>query len=271
MITTFFPFDPNPGRLKRLAREHAQQLDLEHGGDSSQVPLARLIVNYLHHECTDYDLEQSGPRHRAACEAIAQRFPWLAEECQRQITRRAQQDVEAEWHLRTFTAEREHHRAEHRTMVARSREVIKEMRVGQRVGFRLGGHRRTGVITKLGRSRVTVAYQVATGRERDRVRLFHAALLTPVEENPKPFPAPRSGSETHGPRCIGPRRPRPRVPHRQRGRRGGARRLGAHPRHPRRARGAYRLPELTATGHACEGEGAPLVKSSVCSTVSRSS
>ncbi|GHD34843.1 hypothetical protein [Nocardiopsis kunsanensis] len=186
MVTTFFPAKPTPARLERLAREHAQLLDLEYGGDSSRTPLDRLVVNYLRHVCTDYDLDQSSHRHRAACEAIAQAFPRLAQECRRQITRRAEQDLEAEQDRLMWEDEKEQQRCEHRAMLAESRKVIQGMRVGQQVAFRLGGHPRTGVITKLGRSRATVAYQVATGRDRGRVRLIHAALLTPVDEGPDP-------------------------------------------------------------------------------------
>src|SRR5699024_7765035 len=155
VITTFFPADLTLARLKRLAQEHARQLDL----DSSHVPPVRSMVNYLRHECTDYDLEQSASRHRAACEAIARRFPQLAKECRRQIARRTEQDLQEERAHQMWVAEEERLRAEHRAMVARSREVIKGMRVGQRVGFWSGGYWRTGVITKLGRSRVTVAYR----------------------------------------------------------------------------------------------------------------
>src|SRR5699024_5575291 len=84
VITAFLPADLTLARLKRLAQEHARQLDL----DSSHVPPVRSMVNYLRHECTDYDLEQSASRHRAACEAIARRFPQLAKECRRQIADR---------------------------------------------------------------------------------------------------------------------------------------------------------------------------------------
>lgn len=77
MISTFFPLDPSPSRLEHLTREHARRLDLEYGRDASQAPIDRLVVNYLPHECTDYDLEQSVARHRAACEAIARGdTPW---------------------------------------------------------------------------------------------------------------------------------------------------------------------------------------------------
>lgn len=194
VITTFFPADLTLARLKRLAQEHARQLDL----DSSHVPPARSMVNYLRHECTDYDLEQSASRHRAACEAIARRFPQLAEECRRQIARRTEQDLQEERAHQMWVAEEERLRAEHHAMVARSREVIKGMRVGQRVGFWLGGYWRTGVITKLGRSRVTVAYRVKTGRERDRTRLVHAALLTLPAGETSESPPPRRRDRARG-------------------------------------------------------------------------
>ena len=211
MITTFFPFGPTPDRLERLGREHALWLDAERETDSSQTPPERLTVNYLRHECTDYDLNPSRARHRAACEAIGRRFPWLAQECQRQIDRRAALEAASEEGRKQWSAEMERRRAEHRAMVAASRELVKGMRVGQRVAFRKGRNRYTGVVTKLGRSRVTVAYRVSTGRERDRVRLFHAARLTPVEEDGEPSP---SRQVIRWPRPLRPSGPSPpaRIP-----------------------------------------------------------
>lgn len=88
MITTSFPFDPAPARLERLALEYAR----DHGlTDGAHPPIARLVVDYLLHECTDYHLHRSRPRHRAACEVIGQRFPWLAEECGRRIAQRVRE------------------------------------------------------------------------------------------------------------------------------------------------------------------------------------
>ncbi|WP_017597329.1 hypothetical protein [Nocardiopsis lucentensis] len=182
MITTFFPSDTTRCRLERSAREHALALDLERGSCGDGVPTERLVVNYLRHECTDYDLDQSGPRHRAACEAIATRFPWLAEECQRQIARRTEADAMAEAAWEAWERERKAERERHRIMVAASREAVADLRVGQRVSFPYKRHRYTGVITKKGRSRVTVVYQIRTGEDRERVRLIHASLVTPVTE-----------------------------------------------------------------------------------------
>ncbi|MEV2278777.1 hypothetical protein AB0I72_24635 [Nocardiopsis sp. NPDC049922] len=182
MITTFFPAVTSRRRLERSAREHTLTLDLERGSCSDDVPVERLVVNYLRHECTDYDLDQSSPRHRAACEAIAERFPWLAKECQRQIVRRAEADAEAEAASRSWEQEEEAARERCRALVSASREAIADLHVGQRVSFPYKRHRYTGVITKKGRSRVTVAYRIRTGKDRDRVRLVHASLVTPVTE-----------------------------------------------------------------------------------------
>ncbi|RKS08179.1 hypothetical protein DFP74_3873 [Nocardiopsis sp. Huas11] len=183
MIITSFPFDPNRSRLERSAREHARALALERGTfDDGPVPVDRLVVNYLRHACTDYDRDQSAVRHRAACEAIARTFPWLAQECDRQIARRAQDDAAAQAAREAWVQEQEAERERRRAVVVDSREAITALRVGQKVSFPYKRQRYTGVVTKLGRSRVAVAYRIATGRDRDRVRLVHASLVRPEDD-----------------------------------------------------------------------------------------
>lgn len=77
--------------------------------------------------------------------------------------------------------EQETERERRRAVVVDSREAITELRVGQRVSIPYKRRRYTGVVTKLGRSKVAVAYRIATGRDRDRVRLVHASLVRPVD------------------------------------------------------------------------------------------
>jgi hypothetical protein len=179
VITTSFPLDPHRGRLERSAREHARVLALERGGvGDGPVSVERLVVDYPRQERTHDDRNPSAERHRAAGEAIPRRFPWPAEECRRQTAGRAKEDAA----VRVWAREPEIERERRRTVVVDSREAITELRVGQKVSFPYKRLRYTGVVTKLGRSRVAVAYRIATGRDRDRVRLVHAALVTPVDD-----------------------------------------------------------------------------------------
>jgi hypothetical protein len=81
---------PNLDRITLCARamNHALDPDYDYDYDFDPcVPEERLAANMLRHANTNYDDYRSADRHRAACEAIAQRYPWLAEECQRQNVR----------------------------------------------------------------------------------------------------------------------------------------------------------------------------------------
>lgn len=169
-------------RLERLAREYAERTDGPDGRSSSHAPTERLVVDYLRHLCTNGDTDQGPDPHRQVCEAIAARYPWLAAECRRQVVARAAEDARVRFRHRFQVRERGDRRQEHRELVARSREVIGRLRVGQRVGFRYRGCWYTGVVVGLGRTRARVAHRVFTGPERDRVRVLHAAKLAPFEE-----------------------------------------------------------------------------------------
>ena len=87
-----FPLRSYREELVKVAREHAIGLD-HASGQVARLDSAdeTLVVNWLRHQCTDYDRDQSAARHRAACEAIAHVYPWLSDECRRQIDRRQQQ------------------------------------------------------------------------------------------------------------------------------------------------------------------------------------
>jgi hypothetical protein len=82
MIRTELP-DLSRPRLIRAARDHPLDLAIQYEGEAPCCDDHRLVVNMLRHEYTDYDADQSAPGHRAACEAIAARYPWLADECAR--------------------------------------------------------------------------------------------------------------------------------------------------------------------------------------------
>lgn len=169
-------------RLERLARVYAERTDGPHSRASSRAPTERLVVDYLHHLCTAGGTEQGADAHRQVCEAIAARYPWLAAECRRQVVARAAEDARDRFRQRSEVRERGDRRQEHRELVARSREAIARLRVGQRVGFRYRGCWHAGVVVGLGRTRARVAHRVFIGPERDRVRVLHAAKLVPFDE-----------------------------------------------------------------------------------------
>ncbi|GAB2503522.1 hypothetical protein [Nocardiopsis aegyptia] len=190
MITTSFPFDSNRDRLERSAREHARALALERGlFDDGPIPLDGPVVDDPRHAGTDDGHDPSAARHRAAEEAIA--VPSPAAKRGRHGSGRAHDD-NAAWEnavrddaAQTASAEGNRNQEDGRergpVLGVESREAIRELWVGQRVSFPYKRRRYTGVVTKLGRTRVVVAYRIATGRDRDRVRLVHASLVTPVE------------------------------------------------------------------------------------------
>jgi hypothetical protein len=183
LTTTWFPKNGNAERLERDAERHAFELDCDRDriGASDDVPTDRLVVNYLRHQCTDYDEDQTQERHREACEAIAKRFPWLAEECTRQIKCRAAAEREDEEMAAEYEAELAQLRAERRARVDASQQAIKSLSVGQKVMFKDRKNTYEAEITKVGRSKVTVAYDVRTVKDRARGKTVHAALVAPIE------------------------------------------------------------------------------------------
>ncbi|WP_017611460.1 hypothetical protein [Nocardiopsis xinjiangensis] len=48
--------------------------------------------------------------------------------------------------------------------------------------FRSARNHYAGTITEVGHSRVSVAYRTRTGRDRDRVRQIHAALVAALSD-----------------------------------------------------------------------------------------
>jgi hypothetical protein len=169
-IGTFFP-KTSRNNLVRQARLHAIELE------NYETPDERAVVNYLRHEFTDYDDEPSQVRHRAACEAIAAQYPWLAEECARQIKRRAQQEAEEAAMLRAYEAEQARAQAERRAVVEASKKMITSLTVGQRVLYKYKRWEYEATISKIGRSKITVTYRLKTSGDQ-RVKEVHAALVT---------------------------------------------------------------------------------------------
>ena len=169
-ISTFFP-KTSRDNLVRQARLHAIALE------NYETPDERAVVNYLRHEFTDYDNNPSQARHRAACEAIAAQYPWLAEECTRQIKRRAQQEAEEAAMLRAYEAEQARAQAERRALVEASKKMITSLTVGQRVLYKYKRWEYEATISKIGRSKITVTYRLKTSGDQ-RVKEVHAALVT---------------------------------------------------------------------------------------------
>lgn len=162
-LQTRFPENWSRSRLKREAVDHTASLS-----DDGYVPADtdRLVVNMLRHEYTNYDDHQTAARHREARQVIAVRFPWLADECDRQIRRRVAED--SEWEIaRQVAQEADAARARWRSeRAAQSRSEIGRFEVGMLVAFQVRGHDRTGRVVKVGRSRVTVKYRIKSGAER---------------------------------------------------------------------------------------------------------
>ncbi|MFJ1756500.1 hypothetical protein [Kitasatospora sp. NPDC088134] len=179
-VRTWFP-DYDRARLVALADSHALDIAVAHGGKDVGPNEERLVVNLLRHHYTDYDQhEQTSARHRAACEAIAERYPWLAEECRAQIGRRERLGLEAADIAAGLEADREVERQERQALVAVSRAAAKKLTVGDAVAFEDGrahGGRRTATVTAVGRSMVTVEYGLASGER--RTRKLHASLVQP--------------------------------------------------------------------------------------------
>jgi hypothetical protein len=153
-------------KLKRVAEDHAADAALSRGHTPGDAPVERLVVNMLRHEFTSYDSSQSQEAHRVVCEAIAARFGWLRPECERQIQARARHEADdAGW----IAAAREHEAARaawRHDRVAESRDAIGQFTVGMRVTATVRGHRRDATVVKIGRSRVTVMFQIKSGAVR---------------------------------------------------------------------------------------------------------
>lgn len=180
MIKTWFP-KADRDQLHRMAERHARNLELQRGifDMSPNASSERLIVNYLRHACTDYDNDQTQERHREACEAIAAAYPWLAEECARQIQVRAEREAQEACFLAILEDEKEQRRAERKKIIAASHDAAKRLRVGQVVLYRTRGRVYNATITQIGRTRLTLTYRLKSGDE--RTAIVHAALVTAGE------------------------------------------------------------------------------------------
>lgn len=142
----------------------------------------RAIVNLLRHQYTDYEAEPTRERHKEACRAIAAQYPWLAAECERQISRRAQNEWEAEAAYQMVLEQKKEDRERRQALIEASRDIISSgaLRIGQRVLYRHGNRTYEATIINVGRSRVTITYHLKTSGA-ERTKQVYAALVEPVE------------------------------------------------------------------------------------------
>jgi hypothetical protein len=186
-LRTYFP---NWDRDKLISRawQHVNDLAMDRAWEvgASWTPTdnasdtedhdLRVVVNMLRHEHTDYDDDQSNERHAAACRRISEKFPWLAEECERQIRTRKAQDEMYEDLAQSMAEQEREAKAARRNLIAASREACKTLQVGQVVNFKILGHDRTGAVTKAARSKVIVSYAIKSGAKREAC--IYAGLVT---------------------------------------------------------------------------------------------
>lgn len=177
MIATWFP-NWTVNKLTKTAIAHAVDLAIERGHDPSCAPDARLVVNMLRHEYTDYDINQSAQRHAEACDAIAGMYPWLADECASQKARRMAEDAENTLRVAEQNARDAEWKEAKRRLIEASKVAAKTLTVGQQVSLTVKGHARTGTIASVARSMVTVDYRIKTGAAR-QVKVY-AGLVAVV-------------------------------------------------------------------------------------------
>ncbi len=180
MIATRFP-GWTPDKLTKTAIAHAADLAVAFDHELSCTPDARLVVNMLRHEYTDYDVDQCGGRHAEACDAIAATYPWLADECASQKARRMAEDRECALYLADHAAQDAERKEARRRLIEASKVVAKTLAVGQQVSLTVKGHARTGTITAVARSMVTVDYRIRTGAAR-QVKVYAGLVAVAVAE-----------------------------------------------------------------------------------------
>lgn len=164
--------------LGRHAISHADDVALERGHVPGDGPVDRLVVNMLRHEFTSYDSAQTVSMHRAACEAIADRYGWLRPECERQIRARERAECDERSAFLAAEAQEVAARKWRHDRVSESRAAIAALTVGMAVNATVKGRSRTATIAKVGRSRITVAFRLKSGAE--RTALVYARDVQPT-------------------------------------------------------------------------------------------
>jgi hypothetical protein len=174
-IETFFP-NWQGSKLEKIAVQRAIEVNSYYDRDPDCSKTDRLVVNMLRHEFTDYDCDQSTSRFIAACDAISTHYPWLNDECRRQIAKRRKSEAERTAHLQMMQEEQEVNRQRSNE----SSQFIDRFYIGQTVQGRIRGHNRIGEVTWIGTRRVEISFRLATGQER-RYRLY-ASQVTPISK-----------------------------------------------------------------------------------------
>lgn len=164
-MRTAFPRRMAPAAMIRAAHVHAADYGLAIDSDRDVSDDNRAVVNWLRHEHTDYDDDQAAA------------FPWLADECARQIRRRAEAEAQQREFTEEYERERRRRKEERRLLVERSRQAIHDKRVqaGQRVPLRAHGRTYQATVTSVARSRATVSYALKSGAV--RTATVYAVLL----------------------------------------------------------------------------------------------
>jgi len=134
----------------------------------------RGAVNMLRHEFTNYDeMSDLEGAHRLVLQAIAAQYPWLAQECQYQLTQRSERRQLAVAMVETYEAERDEAMQRRHALAAASKDAIAQFHVGDEIVVVLKGREYSGVVSWVGRSRVEVVYRLRSGAE--QTRKFYAS------------------------------------------------------------------------------------------------
>jgi hypothetical protein len=168
MVEIEFPDWPRR-RLERVAVEHAVEVALAYDRVPGDAPADRLVVNLLRHEFTSCDAAPARENHRAACEAIATRFLWLRDECERQVQARERQEAgqraAMDWAEATLAAGQ----AERKARSEEPGQAIRRFHEGMTVTAKVKGHVREATVVKVGRTRLTIGFKIKTGASRTAV------------------------------------------------------------------------------------------------------
>ncbi len=157
------------------------------------------VRNQVAVDDTDYDDDQSSERHRAACEAIAVKYPYLAEECAAQIKRRESSDEEAESYARYIQEQRDSYTEFRHVRSAESAECAAEWSVNDTCGVPHKGRWYIGRVVKKNRVTVDVEFMRKNGSEAtvrayirdiisDTTPDMHGKYYGNTDKEPKTFP-----------------------------------------------------------------------------------
>ena len=152
--------------LEKVALKHAFDVSFDTGRDFDPTLSDRLVVNMLRHEFSDYDDNQSATNFSAACAEIAIRFLWLAPECERQMARRRENDAAADDAHEMFERATLEQQIRRRAISAASSEVIRSLRIGDRVTALVRGRQRSGTIVWVGRKQIEFSFKLKSGQVR---------------------------------------------------------------------------------------------------------